>query len=202
MFGRKSDGSRSIAEQIGAYYHVVVQTISLKLPDDLLAQLTSEAKARRVTRSRLVRESLEKALNERPSAGSVSCYDLARGSRRIGERASQGSGHQSQVHGRLRQVKRGPGLLDTGPLVSFLGSGLEHHSWTRDQWKRLSPPLLTCEPILTEAAFLRRREGRDSDSIFVLLERGVIRIALSVQDEQADLRKTDAPLSQQTHVTG
>jgi hypothetical protein len=61
-----------------AYYHLVVQTISLKLPDDLLAQLTSEAKARRVTRSRLVRKILEKALNEKPSAGSVSCYDLAR----------------------------------------------------------------------------------------------------------------------------
>jgi hypothetical protein len=68
----------SIAEQIGPYYHLVVQTISLKVPDDLLAQLTSEAKARRVTRSRLVRESLEKALNEKPSASSVSCYDLAR----------------------------------------------------------------------------------------------------------------------------
>jgi predicted nucleic acid-binding protein len=80
------------------------------------------------------------------------------------------------------------GLLDTGPLVSFLGSGLEYHSWTREQWKRLPPPLLTCEPVLTEAAFLLRREGRDPDAIFALLERGVIRIALSVQDEQADLR--------------
>jgi predicted nucleic acid-binding protein len=85
-------------------------------------------------------------------------------------------------------VTRGLGLLDTGPLVSFLGSGLEHHSWTRDQWKRLSPPLLTCEPVLTEAAFLLGREGRNPDAIFALLERGVIRIALSVQDEQADLR--------------
>jgi len=85
-------------------------------------------------------------------------------------------------------VKRGLGLLDTGPLVSFLGSGLEYHSWTREQWKRLPQPLLTCEPVLTEAAFLLRREGRDPDAIFALLERGVIRIALSVQDEQADLR--------------
>ena len=55
-----------------------MQTISLKLPDNLLAQLTSAAKARRVTRSGRVRDSLEKALNEKPSASSVSCYDLAR----------------------------------------------------------------------------------------------------------------------------
>lgn len=53
-------------------------TISLKLSDELLAQLAKIAKARRVTKSRLVRESLEKALYEKPAAGAVSCYDLAR----------------------------------------------------------------------------------------------------------------------------
>jgi uncharacterized protein len=79
-------------------------------------------------------------------------------------------------------------LLDTGPLVSFLGSGLTHHRWAVEQWKRLRPPLLTCEPVLTEAAFLLKREGRDSDPVFELLERGVIRIALAVQEQQADLR--------------
>ena len=85
-------------------------------------------------------------------------------------------------------MKKGPGLLDTGPLVSFLASGLKHHSWTVEQWKRLRPPLLTCEPVLTEAAFLLKREGREADALFALLERGVIRIALGLQNEQADLR--------------
>ena len=55
-----------------------MQTISLKLPDDLLAQLESEAKARRVTKSWLVRESLEALLRKKSRAGAVSCYDLAR----------------------------------------------------------------------------------------------------------------------------
>ena len=45
------------------------------------------------------------------------------------------------------------------------------------------PPLLTCEPVLTEAAFLLKREGREPDPLFALLERGVIRIALEVQEE-------------------
>jgi Ribbon-helix-helix protein, copG family len=67
-----------IARQIGAYYAVIMRSISVKLPDDLLAQLAREAKARRVTKSRLVRESLEKGLHQQPSAGAVSCYDLAR----------------------------------------------------------------------------------------------------------------------------
>jgi len=79
-------------------------------------------------------------------------------------------------------------LVDTGPLVTFLGSGLRYHAWTVEQWKRLRPPLLTCEPVLTEAAYLLKREGAESDALFALLERGVIRVALAVQDEQADLR--------------
>ncbi len=85
-------------------------------------------------------------------------------------------------------MKKGPCLLDTGPLVSFLASGLRHHSWVVEQWKQLHPPLLTCEPVLTEAAFLLKREGGEADALFALLERGVIRIALDVQEEQSDLR--------------
>ena len=85
-------------------------------------------------------------------------------------------------------MRRGPGLLDTGPLISFLGAGLSHHTWAVEQWKRLPPPLLTCEPVLTEAAFLLERDGHEADALFALLERGVIRIGLGVQEEQADLR--------------
>ena len=55
-----------------------MRTISVKLPDHLLAQLGKQAKARRVTKSWLVRESLEKGLHEQPPAGEASCYDLAR----------------------------------------------------------------------------------------------------------------------------
>jgi Ribbon-helix-helix protein, copG family len=52
-------------------------TISLKLLDDLMARLESAAKSRRVTKSRLVRESLEKALGKQSPAGAISCYELA-----------------------------------------------------------------------------------------------------------------------------
>lgn len=87
---------------------------------------------------------------------------------RFAEGASQGSGRESEIHARLRPVTE-PGLLDTGPLVSFLADGLRHHAWAVEQWKQLRPPLLT-------------------DAIFALLERGVIRVALAVEKEQADLR--------------
>jgi uncharacterized protein len=85
-------------------------------------------------------------------------------------------------------VSSGAVLLDTGPLVSFLAAGITHHVWVCDQWKRLRPPLLTCEPVLTEAALLLKREGREVDDLFALLERGVIRVAMQVEEQQADLR--------------
>lgn len=66
-----------IARENGAYYPEIMRTISVKLPDELLVQLTRQAKARRVTKSSLVRESLEKGLYAQPQAGAVSCYDLA-----------------------------------------------------------------------------------------------------------------------------
>ncbi len=55
-----------------------MRTISLRLPDDLLAQLENEARLRRVTKSRLVRDNLEKALSTPSRAGAPSCYDVAR----------------------------------------------------------------------------------------------------------------------------
>lgn len=54
-----------------------MRTISLKLPDDLLAELAGQAKVRRVTKSWLVRESLIKALRPQQSSRTQSCYDLA-----------------------------------------------------------------------------------------------------------------------------
>ena len=47
------------------------------MPEDLLADLEREAKARRVSKSALVRESLEATLH-RSGRGAASCYDLAR----------------------------------------------------------------------------------------------------------------------------
>lgn len=79
-------------------------------------------------------------------------------------------------------------LIDTGPLVTFLAAGLKHHDWVCAQWQRLLPPMFTCEPVLTEAAFLLKREGRDADPLLELLERGVLRVGLEIEDQLPDLR--------------
>ena len=78
-------------------------------------------------------------------------------------------------------------LLDTGPLVTFLAAGIKHHAWVCEQWQRLRPPLFICEPVLTEAAFLLKREGRETDRAFALLERGVLRVGLEIEDPGAKI---------------
>ncbi len=73
-----------IARYGAAYYAHRMTTISLKLPERLLARLERESRARRTTKSSLVRECLEKQLPEQalpphlpklPPGESV--YDLA-----------------------------------------------------------------------------------------------------------------------------
>jgi predicted nucleic acid-binding protein len=79
-------------------------------------------------------------------------------------------------------------LLDTGPLVSFLANESQHAAWVHEQWDRMPPPMLTCEAVLTEAAFLLKREGGDPDALFELMQRKVIRVALRMDEEQTELR--------------
>ena len=66
-----------IARHLRPYYSWSMQTISLRLPEALLRQLESEARVRRVTKSHLVRTSLEKTLAEPKAGKGASCYDLA-----------------------------------------------------------------------------------------------------------------------------
>lgn len=61
----------------------------------------------------------------------------------------------------------------------------EHHSWTSEQLSRLRPPMLTCEPALSEAAFIVRRLGGDPGAVPALVEKGVLRIEFSVQEQAA-----------------
>jgi predicted nucleic acid-binding protein len=54
-------------------------------------------------------------------------------------------------------------LLDTGPLVALLAAGDGHHLVCVETFARLSPPLLTCWPVLTEAAWILRKQHRPLD---------------------------------------
>lgn len=91
-------------------------------------------------------------------------------------------------------------VVDAGPIVALLIADDARHAWTRAEWSVIRPPLLTCEPALGEAAFVLLRLGRDPAVVPRLVERGVLRVAFSVQEQAASVaalmeRYSQVPMS-------
>ncbi|WP_420467596.1 type II toxin-antitoxin system VapC family toxin [Panacagrimonas sp.] len=80
-------------------------------------------------------------------------------------------------------------LLDTGPLVALLSKSDSARSWTLEQFGTHSAPFLSCEAVLSEACFVLRRDGQDASGVLGLLDRGVIRIGMSLTEEASAVRK-------------
>lgn len=71
-------------------------------------------------------------------------------------------------------------ICDTGPLIAYLNRRDPYHDWAVRVMKQLRSPLLTCEPVLTEAAYFLREDGLDVDPLFQLIERGALLIAFDL----------------------
>jgi predicted nucleic acid-binding protein len=93
-----------------------------------------------------------------------------------------------------------PAIVDTGPLVAFFDRAERHHHWVVSRIGELQPPLLICEPVLTEAAYLLGRYPTARDALFELLRTGALNIAFQVADHVDQLRRLlrkyrDTPMS-------
>ncbi len=65
------------------------------------------------------------------------------------------------------------GIADTGFIVAFAHKNDRHHAWATDLAEQITPPLLTCEAVLAEAAF-----HLDSSSLVLsLVQDGLLRVA-------------------------
>ncbi len=74
-------------------------------------------------------------------------------------------------------------MLDTGPLVALLNRRDQYHDWTLAQWNQISPPMFTCEAVLSEVCFLLGGTGAGSESVLQIVQRGVIALPFRL-DEQ------------------
>jgi len=68
-------------------------------------------------------------------------------------------------------------LVDTGPLVAVLAKRDQYHASCVEILKELQPPLLTCWPVITEAAYLLRQSPAALQNLFRMLERGFLILA-------------------------
>lgn len=79
-------------------------------------------------------------------------------------------------------------IVDTGPLVAFLNRRDRHHDWATEQLGRLSPPLLTCEAVLSETTYLVRGMTGGPEAVLELVARGVVKPTFRLQDEISPLK--------------
>jgi predicted nucleic acid-binding protein len=91
-------------------------------------------------------------------------------------------------------------LLDTGPLVALFYRRDQYHTWARKQISQLPAPLLTCEPVLTEACFLLRRLNGNCDAALEFVNTGAAKVAFNLNDEIGAIRSliaryTGVPMS-------
>jgi predicted nucleic acid-binding protein len=79
-------------------------------------------------------------------------------------------------------------VVDTGPLVAYFCATEARHSWAVQQFANLTPPLLTCEPVLTETCFLLTRQKVEAWRLLQSLGAGALRIALHLDAEAEAVR--------------
>lgn len=74
-------------------------------------------------------------------------------------------------------------LLDTGPLVALFNKKDKYHVWAKERFKEIAPPMLTCEPVLTESIYLLNKILNAQKLLFEVLSRDVIKIDFHLKEQ-------------------
>jgi uncharacterized protein len=91
-------------------------------------------------------------------------------------------------------------LIDSGPLVAALRRRDEHHEWARAHFEAATEPFVSCEAVISESLFLLERTRAGKEALCGLLERGIIVVRYSFEDELTETlrlirRYDDTPMS-------
>lgn len=77
------------------------------------------------------------------------------------------------------------GIADTGFLVAFANRADEHHEWAVGIAEQVTDPLLTCEPVLAEAAF----HLQSVPLVLALVREGLIALAFDCNEHLLQLER-------------
>ena len=93
-----------------------------------------------------------------------------------------------------------PLLVDAGPLVALLSDRDRYHHWARQAFARATPPMRTCEAVLSEAWYLLRLTRRGQTALLEFVERGLVSVDFTLSSELAAVRRLvtryrDRPMS-------
>lgn len=86
------------------------------------------------------------------------------------------------------------GIADTGFLVAFLNARDQHHSWAVELADRVTTPLITCEAVLTEAAYLLG----DAKLVLEVLSSGLLTLEFNLEANREHLAVLADRFSDQT----
>lgn len=75
------------------------------------------------------------------------------------------------------------GIADTGFLVAFANARDVHHDWAVSVAAGVTEPLLTCEPVLAEAAF----HLQDSGLVLAMVDDGLVTPAFDCREHLPQL---------------
>lgn len=79
-------------------------------------------------------------------------------------------------------------LVDTGPLVALLNRRDQHHAWARSVLDTVTPPVFTCEAVLSEACLLLSRIAGGPDAVLALVAADILRVEFQIGIEIAAVR--------------
>src|ERR1700688_1465942 len=67
-------------------------------------------------------------------------------------------------------------LVDTGPLVAVLSRQDAHHEACVEALREMASPLLSCWPVITEAAWLLRRSSQAVQRLLASIDTGFLEL--------------------------
>lgn len=77
-------------------------------------------------------------------------------------------------------------LVDTGPIVAILSRRDQYHRLCVNALREMPGPLFTCWPVITEAAWLLRRDSKAVDKLLDSLDTGFLELLpLTTEDAKA-----------------